>query len=62
MKEIDIKKITIDKCYKPKVLYRFNIELEKGSEIDSIGSCFCYKYFTDCFIALEEALAQHIEE
>ena len=41
-----IKLFTIDKCYKPKELYRYNIEFEDGA---SIGSCFCYDSFREAY-------------
>ena len=45
-----VKEMLIDKCYKPKELYRYNIEFEDGS---SIGSCFCYETFEDALFDCE---------
>lgn len=48
-----VKLFTIDKCYKPKELYRYNIEFEDGS---SHGSCFCQEAFEEAYESCAWAL------
>jgi len=52
-----VKELKIDKCYKPKELYRYNAKFEDNS---SIGSCFCYETFEDAFLDCEFYLSIHM--